>query len=450
MLELLKSWLDPQGFMAHGNCYLWKPDLVWLHLVSDAAIALAYFSIPLTLVYFISQRKEPLFNWIFWLFGGFIVACGAGHLVNIWTLWHPAYWVAGWLKAFTAVISVITALELIPLVPKVLAMPSPTQLEAANRELEAALHQLQQTQFQLIQTEKMSGLGQLVAGVAHEINNPVNFIHGNLAHTHTYVHDLLNLLSLYQQQCPAPSLVLQAALDETDLEFLQADLPKMLSSMQVGTDRIRQIVLSLRNFTRLDEADMKFVNLHEGIDSTLMILQSQLKPKFDRPAITLTKLYGNLPSVECYAGQINQVFMNLISNAIDALEEGRSKLEKGARLKAGTLAPASVATLAPPLTCPPLALAIQIQTQLLDSGWVLIQISDNGAGMSEATKQHIFDPFFTTKPAGKGTGLGLSISHQIVVEKHGGQLTCLSTPGQGTTFQIKIPVQQSRRSTKAI
>ena len=154
MLEFLKDWLDPQGFMAHGHCYLWKPDLVWLHIVSDGAIALSYFSIPLTLVYFISQRKDTPFNWIFWMFGGFIIACGAGHLMDIWTLWHPAYWVAGWLKAFTALISVITALELIPLVPKVLAMPSPTQLEAANRELEAALHQLQQTQFQLIQTEE--------------------------------------------------------------------------------------------------------------------------------------------------------------------------------------------------------------------------------------------------------------------------------------------------------
>lgn len=452
MLEFLKDWLDPQGFMAHGHCYLWKPDLVWLHIVSDGAIALAYFSIPLTLVYFISQRKDTPFNWIFWMFGGFIVACGAGHLMNIWTLWHPAYWVAGWLKAFTAVISVVTALELIPLVPKVLAMPSPTQLEAANRELETAMHQLQQTQFQLIQTEKMSSLGQLVAGVAHEINNPVNFIHGNLSHTHTYVEDLLKLLNLYQQQCPQPSAALQAEIDNTDLDFLQEDLPKMLASMQVGTDRIRQIVLSLRNFARVDEADMKRVNLHEGIDSTLMILQSHLKPRFDRPAIILTKHYGSLPPVECYAGQLNQVFMNLLSNAIDALEESRHQQESrhkaAQRLKVETRTSTLAESIPPTAHCRIPAPEIQIQTQVVDSNWVLIQISDNGAGMSESVRQRIFDPFFTTKPSGKGTGLGLSISHQIVIEKHKGHLECLSTIGQGTTFQIKIPVQQSCQDVK--
>ena len=295
----------------------------------------------------------------------------------------------------------------------------------------------------------MSSLGQLVAGVAHEINNPVNFIHGNLSHTHTYVQDLLKLLSLYQQECPRPSAALQTEIDNTDLDFLQEDLPKMLSSMQVGTDRIRQIVLSLRNFARVDEADMKLVNLHDGIDSTLMILQSHLKPKFDRPAIVLIKHYGDLPQVECYAGQLNQVFMNLLSNAIDALEEARH--QTGQSPKTSSVDPLTPANSRNSTTqCQVPASAIQISTQVVDSNWVLIQISDNGAGMSESVRQRIFDPFFTTKPSGKGTGLGLSISHQIVVEKHKGQMECLSTIGQGTTFRIKIPVRQSGQPVKQL
>ncbi len=302
------------------------------------------------------------------------------------------------------------------------------QSETREREkalqLENTLQELQRTQSMMIQAEKMSSLGQLVAGVAHEINNPVNFIHGNLSYTNKYTQNLLALLQLYQKHCPNPAPEIQDAVEEMDLEFLAEDLPKTLASMKIGTERIRQIVLSLRNFSRLDEADKKRVDIHEGIDSTLLILQSRLQavgvagkmpvPQ-KRSAIQVIKEYGNLPVVECYAGQLNQVFMNLLSNAIDALE---SEMEKGH------------------LPSP----AIRIRTAVTDRR-IEILIADNGPGMTEEVRRKIFDPFFTTKPVGKGTGLGLSISYQIVVEKHGGQLQCISAPGEGAEFAISIPLR---------
>jgi signal transduction histidine kinase len=422
MPDFLKAFLSSTGFIPHGHCYLWKPGLVWLNILSDAAIALAYYSIPVMLVYFVSKRRDVPFNWVFLLFGAFIITCGTGHLLDIWTLWHPIYWVSSTLKAVTAVISLFTAIELFPLLPRILALPSPAQLEASNRELEDTLHRLRQAQSQLVQTEKMSSLGQLVAGVAHEINNPVNFIHGNLSHAERNVQELLHLLNLYQQSYPQPASTIQTAIDATDLDFLSEDLPKIFSSMRVGTDRIRQIVLSLRNFSRTDQAEMKPVNLCEGIDSTLLILQGRLKPKADHPGIVVQKNYGDLPLVECYAGQLNQVFMNLLSNAIDALEQFDTQRS--------------------PETIQQNPGIIKIDIQKLSERQVCIQISDNGLGITEAAKQKIFNPFFTTKAIGKGTGLGLSISHQIVVEKHGGQLECDSTPGFGTTFSIKIPIRQ--------
>lgn len=296
--------------------------------------------------------------------------------------------------------------------------------EAQSREqanqLEKILHELQRTQTQLIQSEKMSSLGQLVAGVAHEINNPINFIYGNLSHADDYIKDLLNLVYLYQQYCPSPGVVIQEKIEALDLEFVSQDLPKLLSSMKVGAERIREIVRSLRNFSRLDEAEMKPVDIHEGIDSTLLILQHRLKPKQDKFGIQIIKEYGRLPLVECYVGQLNQVFMNLIANAIDALE---SLPEQSAEKQH----------------------YIRICTDVLGEERVVITIADNGFGIPESVQHRIFDPFFTTKSVGKGTGIGLSISYQIVVEKHRGRLTYTSTVGQGTEFLIEIPLRQTRQ-----
>ncbi|MDZ8262162.1 GAF domain-containing protein [Nostoc sp. ChiQUE01b] len=305
---------------------------------------------------------------------------------------------------------------------------SEAETEARNQaaQLEHTLHELQEAQTRLIQTEKMSGLGQLVAGVAHEINNPVNFIYGNLCHASDYTEQLLEILRLYQLHYPHPHSEIKAAIEAIDFEFLVEDLPKIMTSMQVGSDRIRSIVLSLRNFSRLDEAENKRVDLHEGIDNTLLILQHRLKGNAEFPRIEIIKDYGNIPLVECYAGQMNQVFMNIFSNAIDALEVGNKERQNQGDKKNNS--------------CP--IPTIQISTKVsADNSRLLIRITDNGPGMNEEVKKRIFDPFYTTKPVGKGTGLGLAISYQIIVEKHGGIMECISEPGKGTEFWIEIPIK---------
>jgi len=306
-----------------------------------------------------------------------------------------------------------------------------------TKQLELALCELQQAQTQLVQAEKMSSLGQMVAGISHEINNPVSFIFGNLTYTEEYIGSLMKLLQMYRDEFPEAPLAIQSEIDALDLNFLLDDLPKMLSSMKVGATRIRDIVRSLRNFSRLDESEMKSVNLHEGIDSTLMILEHRLKAQsvsvggteYHRPIIQVVKEYGELPLVECYAGLLNQVFMNVLSNGIDAVELGVGIQETTAGLEN-------------PLSqiC---ERKIEIRTEVCtDNNFVRIYIADNGPGMTEEVRSRIFDPFFTTKGVGKGTGLGLSISYQIVVEKHGGKLMCISAPGEGAEFAIEIPVRR--------
>jgi len=793
--------------MAHGSCYLWNPVLVWLHAGSDFFIGLSYYSIPLLLLYFVRRRHDVPFQGIFILFSAFILSCGTGHLLEIWTLWHPAYWLSGLTKAITAVVSLYTASEMVPLLPKALALPSPSQLAAANlalekevaehkqtvaalkqsqqrlsllaqqtplaaiewnldgevidwnpaaetifgydkqeaigrhatelmvsdgtteqfeqvwqgllacehlcpttsqhytpdgrrivcewyniplielngscvgvtslvqditqrqaaedalkqayeeleqrverrtselakayedlqvemrdrqsaelalaererylaalveiqhrllalkaeenyypsilellgqwssasqiyvfetcgdkrsqllcqcaewvalgrccdnhhqrrrfpydecfprwmqilaqgqtlmglasefpeterlilegmgilsllvlplrvndrffgfivfencsearvwsasavdllktavaslslqhersiaqvalrrseaqlrvqaTELERTVYQLKQAQAQLVQSEKMSSLGMMVAGIAHEINNPVGFVYGNLTPAEEYIQDLLGLIDLYRRHYPVPVPAIQDYTEGIDLDFLMEDLPNLLDSMKVGAERIRDIVSTLRTFSRVDEAKMKLVNIHEGIDSTLVILHHRLKEKSGGLPIKVVKKYGNLPPVECYSGQLNQVFMNILVNAIDALESKRT----------GDICANSESNSA--RVCPPPR--IEIRTELIDSGEsnsdskrVVVRIIDNGSGITEWVRLRLFDPFFTTKPVGQGTGLGLSISYQIVVAKHGGQLHCRSVPGEGTEFIIQLPVQQTKQ-----
>jgi signal transduction histidine kinase len=295
----------------------------------------------------------------------------------------------------------------------VLTLVKLQQVQEQSRVVKAGFHDLQQNYTRLIQNEKMAALGQLVAGIAHEINNPVNFIAGNLVHTIEYSQNLLSLIRLYQQCYPEPVAEIKTAIAQIELDFLTTDLPNILTSMKVGTKRIEEIILSLRNFSRLDESEKKLVDIHEGIDSTLLILQSRLKNYQMGKSINLIKEYGNIPLVECYPGLLNQVFMNILANSIDAIEES-SVNNQG---------------------------QIIIRTELANDKEVMILIADNGSGIAESLQKRLFDPFFTTKPVGKGTGLGLSISYQIVVEKHGGQLECISALDKGTEFMIKIPVQ---------
>lgn len=282
------------------------------------------------------------------------------------------------------------------------------RVEERTLELQETLQDLKTTQTQLIQTEKMSSLGQMVAGVAHEINNPVNFIYGNIECANGYIQDLLDLINLYQQQYHNQNQLIEQKIQEIDLEFISEDLSKLLSSMKIGAERIREIVLSLRNFSRLDEADMKEVNIHEGIDNTILILNHRIKQ-----GIEVVKNYHDLPLIECYPAQINQVFMNILSNAIDALLDDNSYK---------------------PIK------QIEINTSQLDKNYIQVRIKDNGSGIPPEIRGKLFDPFFTTKPVGKGTGLGLSISYKII-EKHNGKIEVFSEVGQGTEFVISIPIK---------
>ena len=297
-----------------------------------------------------------------------------------------------------------------------------SKLQVQTQDLEMALKELQRTQARLLHSEKMSSLGQLVAGIAHEINNPVGFIYSNISPANQYIQDLLYLIKLYQQHYPNPVQIISKYIEKIELDFIITDLPNLINSMEVGTERIHQIVLSLRNFSRLDEADIKPVDIHEGIDSTLMILGHRLKGESNHPRIEVIKEYGDLPFIECSSGQLNQVFMNILANAIDALKD---KFKNQEELQ-NNYQP-----------------IIYIITEVINSQWVAIRIKDNGVGMSQEVTSKLFDPFFTTKPVGQGTGMGMSISYQIITEKHHGKLYCNSVSDKGTEFVIEIPMKST-------
>lgn len=280
-------------------------------------------------------------------------------------------------------------------------------------ELEKNLEELKRTKSQLVQAEKMSGLGQVVAGVAHEINNPISFIYGNLSYARQYFQDVITLLEAYRQNYHPPSQEIKQLEAEIELEFLVMDWKKMINSMETGASRIRDIVSSLKNFSSLGKSGIKFANIEQGIEDTLLVLQHRFKRDKNHPEIQIIKNYGNIPEVNCYINQINQVFVNLISNAIDSFEEHKTKNP-----------------------------VIEINTEVISENRIRIRIGDNGCGMPEEIKDKIFQPFFTTKPVGKGTGLGLSTTYQIITETHAGQIYCQSAPGEGTEFIIEIPIKK--------
>lgn len=299
-----------------------------------------------------------------------------------------------------------------------------TTLRQKTQELETTLSKLQTTQTQLIQAEKMSSLGQLVAGIAHEINNPVSFIYSNIQHATDYVNNLFELIDLYQKYCPNPHQTISKFIEDIELEYLKTDFSNLLKSMKKGSTRIRDIVKSLRTFSRLDEADLKEIDIHENIESTLLILQNRLSGRLGTSEIIVNRNYGKLPLIECYGGLLNQVFMNLLVNAIDAIEQQRQNLKHSQNLDyIGT---------------------IKITTTKISENRVSLSIQDNGCGMTPQVKEKIFNPFFTTKPVGKGTGMGLAISYQIITENHQGDLQCFSTLGKGTEFRIVLPIREQR------
>lgn len=298
------------------------------------------------------------------------------------------------------------------------------KLNNQDQQLQETLSELHRLQQHMVQMEKMSMLGQMVSGISHEINNPINFIYGNLPYIEEHVEDLFAVLDAYQEGYPDNAEAVEEVLEEVELDYVLEDLPRIMGSMKVGAERIRDLVLTLRNFYRLDEPDMKFADLHEGLDSTLVLLNNRYKQN-----IEVVRQFGEIPQVECYINQINQVFMNLLNNAIDALLEELENQDKSGDRNAGKSSKKR---------------QIVIITKQLDPGRISISVADNGPGIPPEINEKVFEPFFTTKPMGVGTGLGLSICHKIIVETHHGEICCTSTPGEGSTFTVELPVSQPK------
>ncbi|HEY9626517.1 MAG TPA: HAMP domain-containing sensor histidine kinase [Coleofasciculaceae cyanobacterium] len=401
--------------------------LSWLMTGENLLIAGCYMAIGMTIAKGIWRNRAAGISPVIVSVSAIFFSCALGHGLHVlemlqWSdllFWQTA---ADLITVLVALrfLSFYESFDVLAQISQIVA--SKVQLESQNKELQQVITQLKDTQIQLVQAEKMSSLGQLVAGIAHEVNNPVNFIYGNLSHVKDHVSDLLSVVALYQKHYPTPADEIQIKIADTDLEFVQTDLHKVLDSMQTGTQRIRQVVLSLRNFSRIDESAFKAVDIHEGIESALLILHHRLKEKPKLPAIQVIRDYGDLPLIECYPSQLNQVLMNILTNAVDALEE----FNADRTYEAITEQPSW----------------IKIQTTLIDRYSIQISIADNGLGIPEPIKQQIFNPFFTTKPIGMGTGMGMSISYQIITEKHQGKLECFSTPGKGTEFIMQIPIRQ--------
>ncbi len=491
MGEILKILFSPMpSYLPHGHCYLWQTPLVSLHVASDSLIALAYFSIPTLLLYFVFSRQNVPFQKIFILFGTFIILCGVGHLLDIWTLWYPHYWVTGIEQALTALVSCYTAASMVTLIPQFLTLKSPEELEKINQKLHAeiqlrlqmeealrwanetlekrvqertleleminqtlaseiesrqlietalresegkerekaqnlhdTLQKLKHTQSQLVQAGKMAALGKMVAVIAHEINNPITFIYGNIQYVREYSEDLLELIHEYRQCYPQDEEKIARKIELIDLDFIQKDLLKMLDSMGAGANRIKNIVLCLRNFSHLDQSDLKMIDLNENIHNLLDLIASRFCQ--NGKSIEVVSQLGDLPKIECYPRQLNQAILSLLENGIDGIMERWDK-------EAEFCGKVAIATTVVPKT--------EVQETR-----VTITISDNGIGIPEPIMSQIFDPFFTTKPVGRGTGLGLANTYQIIVQQHQGKLHCHSIPQVETVFTLELPLSQAIR-----
>lgn len=292
-----------------------------------------------------------------------------------------------------------------------------------RRALERTEQEMQQSRDRIVQSEKMSSLGELVSGIAHEINNPITFIYSNLTHVQSYSTDLIQLLRLYQKQFVNPGAEILQKQQDMDVEFILDDLLKIVSSMRNGSDRIRQIILSVQDFSRSDRSGWQLFDISDGLENTLLLLQHRLPAREGRRDIKVMKEYGNLPQVECYAGQLNQAFLNIINHAIDALEESSQELDESESLKFKPV--------------------ILISTQVIDAQRISIEIADNGMASSEEIAAQVSDPVLILKPAEHSRALGLAVSYQIIVDQHKGELKCFSEPGKGTKFRIEIPVRHS-------